>query len=117
MSPFSGNYPSTDRKAIWLALFNHLKAISTLSALIETFGRRLVQPPTLEQVQMPGLFVLQVAEEKKAGPRRLPGKLTLHGMLIIYVCTATNTIKRAALSAFWETEGFIRPRERTASRY
>lgn len=85
MSPFSGNPPSTDREVIWLALFDHLKATSSLSALIETFGRRLVDPPTLEQVQMPALFVLQVAEEKKAGPRRLPGKLILHGLLIIYV--------------------------------
>lgn len=76
-------YTTIDREPIWVAAYNALKA--GLGTSVVTCGRKHVMPPDLSPNQQPAAFLVQIREHRQAGPRGLPGKLMLEGMIFIYV--------------------------------
>lgn len=76
-------YQPIDREAIWAALFAWLQA--QLGASFTSMGRKHVPPPDLTIADQPALF--QVAAKETRQPQKIagtPGKLVLHGFLILY---------------------------------
>lgn len=76
-------YESIDREAAWVALFEVLNV--ALKNDFVTMGRKHKSPDLLGTEKQPACFLVQVGESKEPGPRGLPGKLTLTGLIVVYL--------------------------------